>query len=767
MMCQKQTLRMEPINPSTTETCNAFIQEGKTKGTRCSRPPTKDNYCLKHQGVKVRDDLKAAGNILCSNDYRGCCSTISKENSEKGIKTCAECSEKKKLKKFSCKHEGCPYGVMEEGKYCKKHIGTELREHAKDNKIRYCKINRGCRNELKEGEIECNDCKNKLKDNIVPIQKENNIIVDYTPFSLELKEYQEFSVSTIEESWRYFQRRAYGDKILVNIDFNEYKKIIIKPCYYCGFHSQIKINGIDRVNNTKGYITPNILSCCAVCNKIKHTSHPLAFLDKVDAITKYQKEKKSLSNQLTCKWQMIYCSAKNASYLTYKNEQENERNIIFKLTKDEYYELKKQPCYLCGIESNEINMNGIDRVNSNLRIYNNENCRACCGHCNYMKNTLNLSHFLSKCYEINLYKCNRTIFNLMDILVQKKNAARNEDYNPDDIYDFIKNKKINIYGDWCKEHNKSDEYIVNILDLNNHPGYSKEQIIQYITDEINLEKTRKIEITAYITANNLYNMLLLNKKEEFIKWMEENKGISLQFYERLEDLIKELVEKNKKEGVQLCQKFMYAEKNRRNTQTSRHKIEKVIPQKKEEEPVQRKITIIDDLKRIKRTAIEIPKQWKVTNIYEFIKEGNEEHYISWCKENNEIDDASINMFIANIKENITNYDFCKEHTEKFIVELRTARTLKLLEATKKDVVERDDRQQWPSTTVLKAYKEGKIATFKKFTEEYAGDSGEKWEKRWTEFEDSLADKTDEEATKLISKFMTAQRTKKYRHSKIK
>jgi hypothetical protein len=261
-------------------------------------------------------------------------------------------------------------------------------------------------------------------------------------------------------------------------------------------------------------------------------------------------------------------------------------------------------------------------------------------------------------------------------------------------------------------------------------------------------------------------MLVLNKKKEFIKWMEDNKGISIQFYERLEDLIGELEGKNKREGVQLCQKFMYAEKNRRNTQMSRHKIEKVVPEKKEE-PMQRKITIVDDLKKIMPSNIEIPKQWKTSNIYSFIKDGNEEYYINWCKENNEISDDLLNAFINNIKLHINDEEFCTNCIKEFIIQMRTKRTLALLEANKKNVVDRNDRQQWPSSSVLKAYKEGKINTFKTFMEDNMHDIDEIWNECWAAFEKSLEGKADDEATQLISKFMTAQRAKKYRKSNKK
>lgn len=85
------------------------------------------------------------------------------------------------------------------------------------------------------------------------------------------------------------------------------------------------------------------------------------------------------------------------------------------------------------------------------------------------------------------------------------------------------------------------------------------------------------------------------------------------------------------------------------------------------------------------------------------------------------------------------------------------------------MVDREDREQWPATTVVKAFLEGKIDRFKAYCESYNGDNSEdaKWIKRWTTFIKSLEEtKEDRETLKeLCSKFMAAQRVQKYRRTK--
>jgi hypothetical protein len=63
-----------------------------------------------------------------------------------------------------------------------------------------------------------------------------------------------------------------------NLSKDEFLKITKQNCFYCNKEpSQIKksktsqyiYNGIDRVNNCKGYIKSNVVACCRECNALK------------------------------------------------------------------------------------------------------------------------------------------------------------------------------------------------------------------------------------------------------------------------------------------------------------------------------------------------------------------------------------------------------------------------------------------------------------------------------------------------------------------
>ncbi len=72
-------------------------------------------------------------------------------------------------------------------------------------------------------------------------------------------------------------------------------KLMAGNCFYCGrkpFREYVGqranggfiFNGIDRVDNTRGYLLDNCVSCCPECNQAKHTMTKESFLSLVKLI---------------------------------------------------------------------------------------------------------------------------------------------------------------------------------------------------------------------------------------------------------------------------------------------------------------------------------------------------------------------------------------------------------------------------------------------------------------------------------------------------
>ncbi|NBO23189.1 hypothetical protein EBU94_07630 [bacterium] len=77
------------------------------------------------------------------------------------------------------------------------------------------------------------------------------------------------------------------------ITYELFKEHIFKDCYYCSTppsntakqnYRSLTYNGIDRVDNSKGYQDDNIVPCCGECNWIKNRLNKDQFLNKVKKI---------------------------------------------------------------------------------------------------------------------------------------------------------------------------------------------------------------------------------------------------------------------------------------------------------------------------------------------------------------------------------------------------------------------------------------------------------------------------------------------------
>lgn len=85
-----------------------------------------------------------------------------------------------------------------------------------------------------------------------------------------------------------------------NLNLNDFSNIIKQNCFYCGTAPRqigfigvgnkfaendiIFANGVDRVNNNKGYETSNCVPCCKYCNVMKGTMSRQQFIDKCKKI---------------------------------------------------------------------------------------------------------------------------------------------------------------------------------------------------------------------------------------------------------------------------------------------------------------------------------------------------------------------------------------------------------------------------------------------------------------------------------------------------
>lgn len=79
--------------------------------------------------------------------------------------------------------------------------------------------------------------------------------------------------------WGY-KRNAKNRGSKYNLTEEQFKEITQRDCFYCGAkpnniskngyqNGDYIYNGLDRVDNTKGYTIDNVVSCCKICNIAK------------------------------------------------------------------------------------------------------------------------------------------------------------------------------------------------------------------------------------------------------------------------------------------------------------------------------------------------------------------------------------------------------------------------------------------------------------------------------------------------------------------
>lgn len=202
---------------------------------------------------------------------------------------------------------------------------------------------------------------------------------------------------------------------------------------------------------------------------------------------------------------------------------------------------------------------------------------------------------------------------------------------------------------------------------------------------------------------------------------------------------------------------------------SEYQMKSIIKSAEEHAPIVNEIIIPDEKVEKKKEKTIPPKQWKTKQIYEFIQENKENYYKTYCEQSNDMSkhpnwDETWITFVLSVKGK--SYTEAEQIIKAFVENLRRIRHNVLCA---KDTVEREDREMWPAITVVKAFLEGKLDKFKAYTEAYVGENVDdpKWIKRWTTFTSSLEQNRSNESIlkDVCSKFMAAQRIKKYRASK--
>ena len=95
-----------------------------------------------------------------------------------------------------------------------------------------------------------------------------------------------------------YKRSAKKRNIEFNIEKEVFINLITQNCIYCNTvpPQDSGRNGLDRVNNQKGYLLGNIVPCCFKCNQMKGQLSLQEFYNHIYKIIHNQKDLKNAVN---------------------------------------------------------------------------------------------------------------------------------------------------------------------------------------------------------------------------------------------------------------------------------------------------------------------------------------------------------------------------------------------------------------------------------------------------------------------------------------
>lgn len=102
-----------------------------------------------------------------------------------------------------------------------------------------------------------------------------------------------------------YKKGAIDRKLTWSISDEEALELFQQNCVYCGigpsnicktYSKNFIYNGIDRVDNTKGYEKENLVTCCKICNYAKHNMPLEDFLAWVDRLVANRLKQQKVPN---------------------------------------------------------------------------------------------------------------------------------------------------------------------------------------------------------------------------------------------------------------------------------------------------------------------------------------------------------------------------------------------------------------------------------------------------------------------------------------
>jgi hypothetical protein len=92
--------------------------------------------------------------------------------------------------------------------------------------------------------------------------------------------------AALNKTYDDYRRNAARKGLTFRLTKDEFRGIVIRACHYCGEMPKL-FGGIDRLNNTEGYVNSNAVPCCKLCNYRKGAQSYEEFIAWVRKVANY------------------------------------------------------------------------------------------------------------------------------------------------------------------------------------------------------------------------------------------------------------------------------------------------------------------------------------------------------------------------------------------------------------------------------------------------------------------------------------------------
>jgi hypothetical protein len=202
---------------------------------------------------------------------------------------------------------------------------------------------------------------------------------------------------------RGYQRLALEQRVPFHIAESEATALMRQDCELCGVPAPTEGHGLSRLCHWPdgmrrpergGYMGPftrsNLITACSMCNLMKGYRRPRGFVEAARHIATHRAGEGDFG-RYPHRFRDNVSKRSRSCYITASST----HTKTHALSNEAFARLVAQPCRYCGKASDPPrHHNGLDRLDSECRVYTEESCVACCGDCNIMKVRLaaGLSH---------------------------------------------------------------------------------------------------------------------------------------------------------------------------------------------------------------------------------------------------------------------------------------------------------------------------------------------------------------------------------------